>query len=131
MKKTFVSETNEIVGFSIAYYSDFLKKLKKDDAYTDSDKIIEKIISFPEPFLYWDQLCVRPEFFKRPYGGLLYYRTAEEALRHSINVAYCAVALRPWMNKVSLDFIQKYGWALMEEVTIKSGLTFGIYTREL
>ncbi len=127
----FVSGTNEIVGFSIAYSSGFLKKLKKDDSYAASDEIIEKTISFPGPFIYLDQLCVRPEFFKKPYGGLLYYRTAEEALQHSIGIAYGAVALRPWMNKISLNFIQKHGWALMEEVTTKSGLTFGICVKEL
>ncbi|MFA4819763.1 MAG: GNAT family N-acetyltransferase [Candidatus Aenigmatarchaeota archaeon] len=120
-----------VAGFCISYRWDFLQKLRETDARARSDELMAHVSSYNEPFVYLDHLCVLPKFQKRGVASALHDYSLEQIRQNGIPVLYCAISHAPWRNADSLRFSQDSGYELITEITTHTGLTFGIYTKEL
>ena len=127
----FVAENKFVTGFSIAYYPEFLRRLRETDRRAASDELMLFVTASREHFVYYDQLCILPELFGRGVGIQLHDRTVEEARNRSMKVLYCAIAHAPWQNKYSIELSARRDWKFINEVTTRSGLTFGVYEKRL
>ena len=126
----FVAAT-PVAGFILSYYSDFLRTLCESDERARSDEIIEFVSQLEGHFVYADQLCVLPKFQGQGIAFDLYEHSLTRIRKDGIPVLYGAIAHAPWRNEVLLGSSRKRGYRLITEITAASGLTFGIYGKEI
>lgn len=86
--------------------------------------------TYPEPFLYVDQIAVSSRSRKRGLGQALYDDVEAFAMRKSIPRLTCEVNLEP-PNRASMEFHQKIGFDEVGRLNTRDGRTVALLSKNV
>ena len=124
-----VSQETNLEGFCMAYDSEFVRRLVKQEPQLNDDVIFRYLVELKERYVYIDQFAVRKP--KTSAGNSASYELWTRLVEQSKNYHFMlgAIPHQPWRNEDSIRFFTKRGGNLIQEIGNK--IIFGVYRLEL
>lgn len=119
-------DKHKIIGFYSSFTSEKLSAFR-----SGHDEITNHLAQENRSFIYNEQLGVMKEYQGRKVGTRLIETFLNDSNHKGKRMSVSAVIHRPIINHPSVKLISKHGWEFGKELTTKSGLTFGLYSRKV
>ena len=121
-------------GFCMAYDSDFVMRLVKQEPKLRDDAIFNYLTEQKEDYVYIDQFAVRrpKTIISRTYACRLFERLKENSEGNQSILG--VIPHLPWKNETSIKFFTHQGGRLLKEIkdiTKKNQIVFGVYRLKL
>lgn len=118
---------SELEGFCMAFDSEFVRELVKQEEELKKDVVFNHLASLNEDYVYIDQFAV-----KRPkslIGNASACRLVDKIKEMSDDKEslIVAVAHYPWKNNIVIRFCKHQGAELVKEIGSREYIIFGVY----
>lgn len=117
----------QLAGFIMCYDNNKLGELLKAGELNHEDSIVQFLFQQKFPFLYGDQIGIKPSFMKRKIGERLMESVLKTMREQRILPFYACVLHKPIENLASKSFCSHYNFKLIKEIKDKKGYTWGVY----
>lgn len=117
---------DKVIGFLAAYADSFL------DDFPEHDSIMKRVAEKPHPYVYADQIGVDEESQRKGFGYRLFERLITDASGKGYKTIWSAIIHHPLTNTNAINLLGKFkGQYNNEDISLSTGLTYGIYRIDL